>query len=53
MHSPSQHKDNSSETATVKSPEQRKPAHTRLTEDQQAPVGLDNPFWKSDEKQSM
>lgn len=54
MHySTSQYKEHGSEAA-AKSQEQRTPAHTRLTEDQQAPVGLDNPFWKSErEKQSI
>ncbi len=31
-----------------------KTQHARLSEDQQVPVGLDNPFWKPErEKRSM
>lgn len=48
QYSTSQHRELGSDAAVGGSKEQRKPAHPRLTEDQQAPVGLDNPFWKSE-----
>ncbi len=53
QYSMSDRQEHVSDTGAGRDPE-RKGAHTRLSEDQQVPVGLDNPFWKPErEKRSL